>query len=179
VEETLDHIYNFANEGLRTLFLAQRVILPLDYEEWNKKYQAALQSLQNREENISYVAELIEKNFTLIGSTAIEDKLQDEVEDTISFIKSAGVKLWVLTGDKIETAINIGFSCNLLDIEMEIFVLDEATTNRLWHQLIDSVSKQKQIGFSRECAVVVGGDALSKITKKGNEKMLDEFIELT
>ena len=66
---------------------------------------------------------------TLIGSTAIEDKLQDDVEDTISFIKSAGVKLWVLTGDKIETAINIGFSCALLDPEMEIFILDQTTTN--------------------------------------------------
>ena len=53
-------------------------------------------------------------NFNLLGSTAIEDKLQDEVEDTIKSLKKAGIKLWVLTGDKIETAINIGFSCGLL-----------------------------------------------------------------
>lgn len=59
----------------------------------------------------------IEQNFTLIGSTAIEDKLQDEVEDTIKSLKSAGIKIWVLTGDKIETAINIGFSCGLLTNE--------------------------------------------------------------
>lgn len=50
-----------------------------------------------------------------IGATAIEDKLQDNVGDTISFIKRAGVKVWVLTGDKVETAINIGYSCKLLD----------------------------------------------------------------
>ena len=55
--------------------------------------------------------DFIEKNFTLIGSTAIEDKLQDGVGDTIQSVKSAGIKLWVLTGDKIETAINIGYSC--------------------------------------------------------------------
>lgn len=60
-------------------------------------------------------AEKIENEFNLIGSTAIEDKLQDEVADTIQFIKDAGIKVWVLTGDKIETAINIGFSCSLLD----------------------------------------------------------------
>jgi len=51
----------------------------------------------------------------LIGSTAIEDKLQDEVADTISFMKDAGIKVWVLTGDKVETAINIGVSAGLLD----------------------------------------------------------------
>jgi P-type E1-E2 ATPase len=76
---------------------------------------------------------MIEKGFTLVGSTAIEDMLQDEVAETIHFIKDAGIKLWVLTGDKIETAINIGFSCALLDEEMEIFILDEVSTNMLWH----------------------------------------------
>lgn len=84
---------------------------------------------------------MIEKDFKLVGSTAIEDMLQDDVADTISFIKDAGVKLWVLTGDKIETAINIGYSCELLDDEMEIFLLQETSTNMLWHQIIDSVSK--------------------------------------
>ena len=57
---------------------------------------------------------MIEKNFNLVGSTAIEDKLQDEVSETIEFMKMAGIKVWVLTGDKIETAINIGISCRLL-----------------------------------------------------------------
>lgn len=54
----------------------------------------------------------------LIGATAIEDKLQDQVADTIQFMKRAGIKVWVLTGDKIETAINIGFSAGLLDNSM-------------------------------------------------------------
>ena len=77
------------------------------------------------------MAENIENNFILIGSTAIEDKLQDDVADTIKFIKEAGIKLWVLTGDKIETAINIGFSCNLLNLDMEIFVIDKKTTKSI------------------------------------------------
>jgi P-type E1-E2 ATPase len=59
-------------------------------------------------------SELIENNFELIGSTAIEDKLQDNVGKTIADIKSAGIQVWVLTGDKVETAMNIGFSCQLL-----------------------------------------------------------------
>jgi P-type E1-E2 ATPase len=61
---------------------------------------------------------MIEQNLELIGSTAIEDKLQDDVADTIQFIRKAGIKLWVLTGDKVETAINIGFSSGLLDNNM-------------------------------------------------------------
>jgi len=65
----------------------------------------------------------------LVGSTAIEDKLQDNVGEVISFIRKAGIKLWVLTGDKIETAINIGFSCKLLDKEMELFIISEIGTN--------------------------------------------------
>ena len=76
--------------------------------------------------------EEIEQNFELIGSTAIEDKLQDNVAEVISFIKEAGVKLWVLTGDKVETAINIGFSCKLLDRETEIFVITETKSKMIF-----------------------------------------------
>lgn len=92
-------------------------------------------STHNRDEQISRVSEKIEHGFLLIGSTAIEDKLQDNVADTISFIKEAGIKLWVLTGDKIETAINIGFSCNLLNLEMEIFVIDKKNTKQIMLEL--------------------------------------------
>jgi len=78
------------------------------------------------------VSEMIEKDFELIGSTAIEDKLQDEVGDVISHIREAGIKLWVLTGDKIETAINIGYACQLLDQEMEIFIIDKFNTKDIY-----------------------------------------------
>ena len=61
----------------------------------------------------------------------------------IKFIKEAGIKLWVLTGDKVETAINIGFSCDLLDEEMEIFVLKETNTKTLYREICDAISKQK------------------------------------
>ena len=115
----------YAKNGLRTLLLAYKEI-PLElYTRWNNEYQIALISTSNREENMARAAEKIENNFVLIGSTAIEDKLQDDVADTISFIKEAGIKLWVLTGDKIETAINIGFSCSLLNLDMEIFIIDK------------------------------------------------------
>ncbi len=82
------------------------------------------------------MSEEIEHEFYLIGSTAIEDKLQDEVADTIEFLKKAGIKVWVLTGDKIETAINIGISCKLINQKaMETFIIDKRTTNDIMLQI--------------------------------------------
>ena len=75
------------------------------------------------DEKVAAVNGLIEKELTLIGSTAIEDKLQDEVANTIHFMKDAGIKVWVLTGDKLETAINIGISAGLLDGKMDQHVI--------------------------------------------------------
>jgi len=85
--------------------------------------------LNDREKHVNNVSEEIEVELELIGSTAIEDKLQDNVADVISDIREANIKFWVLTGDKIETAINIGFSCNVLDDEMEIFIVNEPSRN--------------------------------------------------
>lgn len=104
--------------------MAQKVVSESDYEEWAKKYKEAICQVNDREKCVDEVAELIENGFTLVGSTAIEDKLQDDVGEVIEYIRMAKIKLWVLTGDKIETAINIGFSCRLLDDEMEIFIID-------------------------------------------------------
>lgn len=108
--ETQKHVDNFAEEGLRTLFLAQREISQKEYLAWNAKFEQAMTSISNREEEVAKVNELIERDLILIGSTAIEDKLQEGVPETIKYIRDAGIKVWVLTGDKIETAINIGFS---------------------------------------------------------------------
>jgi len=81
--------------------------------------------VNNREEKVSQVDELIEHDLELIGSTAIEDKLQEEVAETIEFMKDTGIKVWVLTGDKIETAINIGISAKLLDDSMDQYIIDD------------------------------------------------------
>ena len=67
---------------------------------------------------------MLEHDFELVGSTALEDKLQDGVPETIEMIKKAGVCLWVLTGDKLETAINIGYACRLLDASINQYVID-------------------------------------------------------
>ncbi|ODV81596.1 phospholipid transporting ATPase [Suhomyces tanzawaensis NRRL Y-17324] len=123
LEQTSQHLEQYATEGLRTLCIAQRELTWNQYVEWNKRHKAAASSLDNREEQMEAVADSIERELTLLGGTAIEDRLQDGVPDAISLLGEAGIKLWVLTGDKVETAINIGFSCNLLGNDMELLLL--------------------------------------------------------
>ena len=111
VNETQQFLDSFSKEGLRTLVLAEKEVSEESYQEWNGKYQQALVASTGREDKIAKVAELIENDFNLIGMTAIEDKLQEQVPETIAFMRQTGIKIWVLTGDKIETALNIGISC--------------------------------------------------------------------
>jgi magnesium-transporting ATPase (P-type) len=118
LKSNTDYVNAYAQEGLRTLYCAEKIISQADYDEWNAKATAAKLEISGREEKVSAVDELIETELELIGATAIEDRLQDKVADTIQFMKHAGVKVWVLTGDKIETAVNIGFSAGLLDNNM-------------------------------------------------------------
>ena len=178
IGQTCKYLDKYANEGLRTLILTKKEVDPEFYKSWDARYKNAMCQIINREEQVNKIAEEIEQELTLVGSTAIEDKLQDDVGEVIFDIKAAGVKLWVLTGDKIETAINIGFSCQLLDQDMEIFLLDEKSSSKLFKQIVDCQAKQKLIGYSRDTAVVIGGEQLAKITLKKNEKILDEFVEL-
>ncbi|EAQ89858.1 hypothetical protein CHGG_06477 [Chaetomium globosum CBS 148.51] len=121
--ETAKHLELFAVEGLRTLCIAQKELTEAQYLEFKKEHDVAATALENREERLEEVADKIERDLTLMGGTAIEDRLQDGVPDTIGLLGDAGIKLWVLTGDKVETAINIGFSCNLLNNDMDLIRL--------------------------------------------------------
>ncbi|XP_030499413.1 phospholipid-transporting ATPase 3 isoform X3 [Cannabis sativa] len=122
-----DHLENFGCSGLRTLCLAYRDLSPDMYESWNEKFIQAKSSLRDREKKLDEVAELIEKDLILVGCTAIEDKLQEGVPSCIETLSRAGIKIWVLTGDKMETAINIAYACNLINNEMKQFIITSET----------------------------------------------------
>jgi phospholipid-translocating ATPase len=123
-QSTAEHLEMFAREGLRTLCIAQKELGEDEFQTWYKLHEEAANSVQDREDKLEKVADTIERDLILIGGTAIEDRLQDGVPDAIQLLGKAGIKLWVLTGDKVETAINIGFSCNLLDNEMDLIVFN-------------------------------------------------------
>jgi len=175
VEETKKYLSEYASSGLRTLLLAEKEISEQEYEEWADHYNKAALSTNNREEAIAKVAEEIENDFELIGATAIEDKLQDDVANTISALKKAGIKIWVLTGDKIETAINIGYSCHVLSDDMCQHVIDGESSSKIEKQL-DKAIKDYTHKSSNSHALIIGGDSLTKVTVK--ENILEKFIEL-
>ncbi|PPD81487.1 hypothetical protein GOBAR_DD21582 [Gossypium barbadense] len=116
---TREHLEIFGSAGLRTLCLAYKDLAPDVYESWNEKFIQAKSSLRDRERKLDEVAELIEKDLILIGATAIEDKLQEGVPDCIETLSRAGIKIWVLTGDKMETAINIAYDSILRQFSLE------------------------------------------------------------
>src|SRR5882757_9036814 len=91
-----------------------------EYDAWNLKYREATVTLNDREARIEAISDEIEQDLRLLGATAIEDRLQDGVPETIADLKTAGIKIWVATGDKLETAIAIGHSTNLISGDSNI-----------------------------------------------------------
>ena len=116
----MDHLLEFAVEGLRTLVLAKREISASEYDIFKKRWDAASSAVMDREKLMADAATGLEQGLELIGASAIEDKLQEGVPDTLKQLREAGIKLWVLTGDKVETAINIGSSSGLLETGMAV-----------------------------------------------------------
>jgi len=144
---TLTHLEEFANEGLRTLCIAYRKLTEEEYRLWNEEYAEACTSMENREENMSRIAEMIEKNFILLGATAIEDRLQDGVPDCIDTLLAAGIKIWVLTGDKFETAVNIGYASNLLKKDMLLLMIRNSDkVKEVGDQLINALGQLEHGG---------------------------------
>uniref|UniRef100_A0A452TKM9 Phospholipid-transporting ATPase n=1 Tax=Ursus maritimus TaxID=29073 RepID=A0A452TKM9_URSMA len=122
---TMEHLDDFAIEGLRTLMVAYRELDNAFFQAWRKKHSEACLSLENREDKMSDVYEEMEKDLMLLGATAIEDKLQDGVPETITTLNKAKIKMWVLTGDKQETAVNIAYACNIFGDEMDgMFIVE-------------------------------------------------------
>lgn len=124
---TNKHLETYATIGLRTLCLASREISEKEYDTWKRQYDEASTTLDGRAQKLEEVAESIERDLTLLGATGIEDKLQEGVPDTISILMEAGIKIWVLTGDRQETAINIGYSCKLITPDMQVVICNETT----------------------------------------------------
>ncbi|KAL2201257.1 hypothetical protein P885DRAFT_73604 [Corynascus similis CBS 632.67] len=180
VEVTLRHLEEYASEGLRTLCLAMREIPEHEFQEWYQVYDKAQTTVGgNRAEELDKAAELIEKDFYLLGATAIEDRLQDGVPETIHTLQEAGIKVWVLTGDRQETAINIGMSCKLLSEDMMLLIVNEesaeATRDNLQKKL-DAIHSQGDGTIEMgTLALIIDGKSLTYALEKDMEKL---FLDL-
>ncbi|KAL4381930.1 hypothetical protein AHAS_Ahas04G0182700 [Arachis hypogaea] len=121
---TQSHLNEYSSLGLRTLVVASRDLSDAELEEWQSMYEEASTSLHERAAKLRQTAAFIECNLKLLGATGIEDKLQEGVPEAIESLRQAGIKVWVLTGDKQETAISIGLSCKLLTADMQQIIIN-------------------------------------------------------
>ncbi|XP_024543304.1 phospholipid-transporting ATPase 1 isoform X2 [Selaginella moellendorffii] len=164
---TQRHLDFYSTQGLRTLVVAFKDLGQPEFEEWHEKYKRASTALVDRVKLLREAASLIERNLALLGATAIEDRLQDGVPETISSLRNSGIKVWVLTGDKQETAISIGFSCALLTPDMEKVIVN-ANTKELCVEKLKSAIREHGITETKDVHVVeknlnaVKGDSTRK-----------------
>ncbi|KAF6371412.1 putative ATPase phospholipid transporting 10D (putative) [Rhinolophus ferrumequinum] len=123
-EKTQKHLDDYAKRGLRTLCIAKKVMSDTEYAEWLRNHFLAETSIDNREELLLESAMRLENKLTLLGATGIEDRLQEGVPEAIEALHKAGIKIWMLTGDKQETAVNIAYACKLLEPDDKLFILN-------------------------------------------------------
>ncbi|KAL5115523.1 drs2 neo1 protein [Pleosporales sp. CAS-2024a] len=174
MERCLQHINEFATEGLRTLLYGYRFLDEKDYHTWKKGYLEATTSLVDRTRLVEEAGDMIEQNLDLCAATAIEDKLQQGVPEAIDKLRRAKIKMWMLTGDKRETAINIGYSCRLIKDYSSVTVLDDET-GEVEHSIATAILAINR-GSVAHSVVVVDGQTLAKITDVEALKVL--FYEL-
>eukprot|EP00698_Gefionella_okellyi_P017027 TRINITY_DN4930_c0_g2_i1.p1 TRINITY_DN4930_c0_g2~~TRINITY_DN4930_c0_g2_i1.p1 ORF type:complete len:1133 (+),score=217.67 TRINITY_DN4930_c0_g2_i1:38-3436(+) len=117
VAATTNHVDRFAQFGLRTLCIASRSVDAYTLEQWQAALQEANTNMSDRKAALAGVHAMMEKELVLLGCTAIEDRLQDEVPQTIQLLRRAGIRFWMLTGDKMATAEQIALSCSLMSPE--------------------------------------------------------------
>lgn len=194
-----NHVDHFAKEGLRTLIFAMKTVKKRDFDPWFEDFLAARNSLENREQLVSEASARMEQDLEFVAVTAVEDKLQDRVPETIKFLREADVRLWVLTGDKRETAENIGYSANLLDrkmsvvhikaenesdclkqIELALEAVEDDGNVRMHRRSLSSnlnlpFQRRKSENVVKEVGIIIDGKSL----KFAIEKHSDRFMKLS
>ncbi|KAJ5513123.1 ATPase P-type K/Mg/Cd/Cu/Zn/Na/Ca/Na/H-transporter [Penicillium fimorum] len=173
-ERCFQHLNDFATDGLRTLLYGHRFLDEASYTNWKTAYHEACTSLVDRQQKIEDAGEQIEQQLELTGATAIEDKLQKGVPEAIEKLRRANIKMWMLTGDKRETAINVGHSCRLVKEYSALTILDQE--NGDVEQTILDLIQEITRGRVAHSVVVVDGQTLSTI--EANEVVRDRFFQL-
>ena len=182
------YVDKFSSQGLRTLFIAMKVLSQNEYSKFSKDLTEAKMSLKDKEKKEDEVCNKIEQNLYLIGTTIVEDKLQEKVPETIRDLRLAKIKVWMLTGDKMNTAYNIGLSCNLINKNMKIFNICgiEPKKDELTFTIINKHEREQVIiDFAKDFKRFKGNSDSMVIPQYGilvDEKALltleeDEFIQ--
>ena len=156
----------FSSRGFRVLLMAFKYISKKDFKKWKEQYDKAATEIENREESLAEVAALIEKDLYLLGCTAVEDALQDDVPDTINDLLKAGISFWMLTGDKYETAENIGKTCTLIDDNMHVESCRVTSEKDCYERLESAYNAMEKVKNEKQSALIIEGASLKIVLGK-------------
>lgn len=173
LKRTLEQIDEFSTEGLRTLMYGHRQLTAAEYHSWKREFDAAKTSVTDRQKKVDAVGGQIECELTVTGATGIEDKLQQGVPEAIEKLRRANIHLWMLTGDKRETAVNIGFSCRLIKDYSTVISL--GIDDNLEAKIIASLEEMDSNSIAHS-VVVVDGQTLSKV--EADAVLMSLFVDL-
>jgi phospholipid-transporting ATPase len=177
---TETHLQSYSNIGLRTLVIGMRDLSNAEFEEWQSAYEQASTALLGRGTRLRALASKVETALQLLGATGIEDKLQQGVPEAIEKLRRAGIKVWVLTGDKQETAISIGFSCKLLTREMNQIVINANSRDSCRKKLADAVafSENMMRNSNQQLALIIDGNSLVYVLETELEEQVPKLLLL-
>ncbi|XP_061097733.1 phospholipid-transporting ATPase IF-like isoform X1 [Conger conger] len=173
IAKTRAHVDEFAMKGLRTLVVACRRFGEQEYQDVEKRLHRARTALQQREEKLAEVFSFIERDLELLGATGVEDKLQEKVQETIEALRLAGIKIWVLTGDKHETAVSVSLSCGHFYRTMNVLELLQQKSDRDCAEQLRGLARRIHEDHVVQHGLVVDGASLS-LALRQHEKLFME-----
>ncbi|XP_046875687.1 probable phospholipid-transporting ATPase IIB [Hypomesus transpacificus] len=159
---------NMAREGLRTLVVAKKVLSEEQYQDFESRYSQARLSLHDRALKVGAVVESLEREMELLCVTGVEDQLQADVRPTLELLRNAGIKIWMLTGDKLETATCIAKSSHLVSRSQDVHIFKPVSNRGEAHLELNSFRRK------HDCALVISGDSLEVCLRYYEH----EFVEL-
>ncbi|GLT75815.1 hypothetical protein SLA2020_475120 [Shorea laevis] len=140
IRATESHLHTYSSLGLRTLVVGMKELSTAEFEQWHSSFEAASTALIGRAALLQKVASNVENKLCILGASGIEDKLQQGVPEAIESLRTAGIKIWVLTGDKQETAISIGYSSKLLTGQMTQIIINSNSRESCRKSLVDAMA---------------------------------------
>uniref|UniRef100_A0A671NNW0 Phospholipid-transporting ATPase n=1 Tax=Sinocyclocheilus anshuiensis TaxID=1608454 RepID=A0A671NNW0_9TELE len=159
---------NMAREGLRTLVVAKKSLTEEQYQDFESRYNQAKLSIHDRALKVAAVVESLEREMELLCLTGVEDQLQADVRPTLELLRNAGIKIWMLTGDKLETATCIAKSSHLVSRNQDVHVFRPVSNRGEAHLELNSFRRK------HDCALVISGDSLEVCLRYYEH----EFVEL-
>lgn len=170
IKVTKDYLEDYSSDGLRTLIICKKELDEKEYKDYISEYNDASTLLEGRKKALAAVFDKIERDMKLVGCTAIEDKLQEEVPETIAKFISSGLKVWMITGDKQSTAINIASACNLIQKDYKLLIINAYTSDDVKNELNKSLAEARN---ADKAVLIIDGGSLSLALAQFKDLLLE------